>query len=181
MSILRFLGLEGVASENAERAAQTEAIRQITQELDSLPPEEARYVAKFAYILSRVANADMKISQAETREMERIVQEVGGLPEEQAVVVVHMAKNRNLVFGGTDNFLVTREFGRIATHEQKLALLDCLFAVSAAEEHISTVEDNEIRQISRELLLEHPDYIAVRIKYRDRLSVFQSKPEEQAG
>lgn len=181
MSILRYLGLEGVASENAERSARTEAIRQITRELENLPPEQARYVAKFAYILSRVANADMKISHAETREMERIVQEAGGLPEEQAVVVVHMAKSRNLVFGGTDNFLVTREFGRIATYEQKLALLDCLFAVSAAEEHISTVEDNEIRQISRELLLEHRDYIAVRIKYRDRLSVFQPTADEQAG
>ena len=177
MSILRFLGLESnVRARVPEGSTQTEAVRQIVQKLENLPPEKARYVAQFAHILSRVANADLNISQEETREMERLVQEVGGLPEDQAVLVVHMAKTRNLVFGGTDNFLVTREFNRTASREQKLALLDCLFAVSAAEGGISTVEDNEIRQISKELLLEHRDYIAVRLKYRDQLVVLRDLP-----
>jgi uncharacterized tellurite resistance protein B-like protein len=133
-------------------------------------------VAKFAYILSRVANADLDVSHEETREMERIVQEVGGLPEDQAVVVVHAAKTRNLVFGGTDNFLVTREFHNVASHEQKLALIDCLFAVSAAEGGITTIEDNEIKQIANELKLEHRDFIAVRVKYRDHLVVLKDRP-----
>lgn len=175
-SILKFLGVEGQASPAAQAASQTEAIRQITKELEHLEPEKARYVAKFAYILSRVANADMHVSDEETREMERIVREVGGLPEEQAIVVVHMAKTRNLVFGGTDNFLVTREFNKVATRDEKLRLLDCLFAVTAAEDGISTVEDNEIRQISKELLLEHRDYIAVRLRYRDDLAVLKDLP-----
>ncbi len=180
MSILRFLGLEGVASEKAQHAAQTDAVRQITKELEHLPPDKARFVAKFAYIMSRVANADLEISHAETSEMERIVQAVGGLPEDQAVVVVHAAKTRNLVFGGTDNFVVTREFGRIADKETKLRLLDCLFAVSAAEGTITNVEDNEIRQISKELLLEHRDYISVRMKYRDQLAVLRDLPRGAA-
>ena len=181
VSILRFLGLEQEASPAARATSQTEAIRQITEELDHLEPDKARYVAKFAYILSRVANADMHISPEETREMERIVKDVGGLPEEQAIVVVHMAKTRNLVFGGTDNFLVTREFNRVATREQKLSLLHCLFAVSAAEGHISSVEDNEIRQISKELQLEHRTYIAVRINYRDHLAVLKDLPGAAPG
>ena len=105
--------------------------------------------------------------------MERIVQEVGGLPEEQAVLVIHAAKTRNLVFGGTDNFLVTREFNNVATREQKLALLDCLFAIAAADDEIASVEDNEINQISKELLLEHRDYIAIRLKHRDKLAVLR--------
>jgi uncharacterized tellurite resistance protein B-like protein len=175
-SILKFLGLEGQASPAAQAASQTEAVREITRKLENLEPGRARYVAKFAYILSRVANADMHIGEQESREMERLVREAGGLPEEQAVVVVHMAKTRNLVFGGTDNFLVTREFNKEATHEQKLQLLDCLFAVTAAEDGVSTVEDNEIRQISRELMVAHPDYIAVRMRYRDQLSVLKDLP-----
>ncbi len=176
MSILKFLGLEDSASPAARQAAHTEAVRHITEELEGLPPDKARYVAKFAYILSRVANADLNVTHEETREMERIVEEIGGLPEEQAVVVVHAAKTRNLVFGGTDNFLVTREFNNVATHEQKLALLDCLFAVSASEGGVTTVEDNEIRQVANELRLEHRDYIAVRAKYRDYLAVLKDMP-----
>jgi uncharacterized tellurite resistance protein B-like protein len=84
-----------------------------------------------------------------------------------------MARMRNELFGGTDNFLVTREFRRIATHAQKYALLDCLFAVSAASDDISTVENSQIRQIASELGLEHSDFIQVRLSWKDRLSVFK--------
>ncbi len=75
-----------------------------------------------------------------------------------------------------DGTLVTREFNNVATREQKLALLDCLFAVSAAEGGITSVEDNEIRQVSKELLLEHRDYIAERLKYREHLAVLKDLP-----
>lgn len=179
MSILAFLGLEDKASPAARAVAGTEAVRLIAAELEGLEPGKARYIAKFAYILSRVAAADLRVSPEETVAMERIVVDVGGLDHDQARLVVRLAKARTLRFGGTDNFLVTREFNRIATHEQKVALLGCLFAVSAAEGLITAVEDNEIRQIASELQLEHRAYIAVRLNYRDRLAVFQDLP--QAG
>ena len=149
--------------------------------LDQLEPERARFIAAFGYLLGRVANADMRISPEETRAMERIVMEYGGLPEEQALIVVQMAKERTQLFGATENFLVTREFDRIATREQKLALLDCLFAVSAAEDDISLVEDNEIRQIASELHLDHPDFIRVRSAWADRLKVLKNLPKGPPG
>jgi uncharacterized tellurite resistance protein B-like protein len=120
-----------------------------------------------------VAQADMNISGEETRAMERIVHEIGGLPEEQAIIVTQMAKSQNLLFGGTENFQVTKEFGRIAGKAEKMALLECLFAVSAADESITTVESNVIRQIADELLLEHADYIEVRRRFREHLAVLK--------
>jgi uncharacterized tellurite resistance protein B-like protein len=71
--------------------------------------------------------------------------------------------------------VVSREFNKIATRQQKLALLDCLFAVSAAEGLISHDEDNEIRRISRELILEHRDFIAVRSAWREQLSILRRR------
>ena len=99
----------------------------------------------------------------------------GSVPKAQAIIAVQIAKSQNLLFGGTENFLVTREFSRIASRDQKLALLDCLFAVAAAEDQISAKEDNEIRQISDELRLDHPDFITIRTKHRDQLA-FLNKP-----
>ncbi len=173
MSILKYLGLQVAAP--APAGGQTETVRRITDALDALDPERARYIAGFAYVLSRVARADLKVSVEETRAMERIVAEHGGLPEEQAIIVVQIAKTQNQLFGGTENFLVTREFGRATTQEQKLALLDCLFAVAAAEGRISAAEDNEIRQISDELGLDRRDFVAVRYAHRAHLS-FLAKP-----
>jgi uncharacterized tellurite resistance protein B-like protein len=178
MSILKFLGFEPTEARGAGEA-ETESVRRIVAELDQLDPDRARYVAAFAFILSRVANADLRIGKRETSAMERIVTEQGGLPENQAVIVVQMAKTQSLLFGGTENYLVTREFNRIATREQKLALLDCLFAVSAADETITTVESNVIRQIADELMLDHREYADVRSRYRDHLSVLkEDRPSE---
>lgn len=171
MSIRNFLGI----SDHQAATADTETVRKVIEKLDQLEPARARFIAAFGYILSRVANADLKISPDEIRAMERIIMERGGLPEEQALIVVQTAKTRTQLFGGTENFLVTREFSRIATREEKLALLDCLFAVAAAENGISTTEDNEIRQIVNELGLGHPDFIGVRSRWKDQLSVFKQK------
>lgn len=102
--------------------------------------------------------------------MERIVEEKGALPEAQAVMVVQMAKTQNILFGGVENYLVTREFERIATRDQKIALLHCLFAVSAADRSISSAEDTTIRKIAGELHLDHADFVAVKSAYVDRLA-----------
>jgi len=171
MSILKYFGLEPNTAKPA--APETDSVRKITEALDRLDAERARYIAAFAYVLSRVARADLRISETETRAMERIITESSGLPEEQAIIVVQIAKTQNKLFGATEDFLVTREFNKIATRDQKLALLDCLFAVAAAEDLVSFEEDNEIRQIASELQLEHRDFIAVRSKYRDQLSILR--------
>ena len=107
--------------------------------------------------------------------MAEIVAERGGLPAEQASLVVWIATGEGLRHGGTEDFIVTREFAAIADREQKLALLDCLFAVSAVDRTIHTVEDNEIRQIASELRLEHADFIAARSAHVAHLRVLKKE------
>lgn len=172
MSILDFLGLAKKKKEE-EPSAETESVRKIVEKLDRMDPERAKYIASFAYLLSRVAHADMNISEEETRTMERIVLEQGGLDQEQAILVVQMAKTHARLFGATENFLVSREFNQLASHDQKLGLLRCLFAVSAADQSISTVEDNEIRQIASELMVDHREYTALKAEFKDYLAVLK--------
>ena len=173
MSILKFLGLSVDQPGRSTPNEQTETVRKIVQKLDQLPEQQARYIAAFAFLLSRAARADLHIDDDETAVMERIVMQQGALPEELAVVVVQMAKTQNQLFGGTENYLVTREFEQIATREQKLALLDCLFAVTAADENITSEEDNVVKQIASELKLSHEEYIAARSRYREYLAVLK--------
>ena len=170
MSILKFLGLN---AEPPARTTETETVRKIVQKLDQLPQDQARYVAAFAYLLSRAADADLTVTAEETAVMERIVMEQGGLSEELAVLVVQIAKTQTHLFGGTENYLVTREFERIASREQKLALLDCLFAVTASDENITVAEDNVVKQIASELKLSHAEYIAGRSRFREYLAVLK--------
>ena len=172
MDILALFGLKNQeAPEPSDSAAET--IRKISDSLDKLDNDQAKYVASFAYILGRVAHADLDISKEETRKMEIVVEGMGALLEEQAVLVVEIAKTQNRLFGSTENFLVTREFRRLASREQKIALLNCLFAVSSSDQSISTVEDNEIRSVSKELGLDHSDFIAARRGYIEHFEVLK--------
>ena len=170
MSLLRFLGIDRAADGGSETAT----VRRIVEALERQDPEAARYIARFAYVLGRVAQADHEVSAEETRVMERIVMERSSLPEEQAILVVQIAKSQTILFGATEDYLVTREFARTATRDQKLALLDCCFAVSAADRDVSAEEEAAVREIAGELGLEHADFIAARSAYRDYLAVLKA-------
>jgi uncharacterized tellurite resistance protein B-like protein len=164
-SLLRsWLGVD-----RSEPSGDDATLRDLVDALERLEPEQARYLARFAYLLGRVAHADQHVGPEETRTMEALVQGEGDLPADQAILVVGLAKTSNLLFGGTDNFLVARDFAAQATTEQKLALLRCLFAVSAAESGISIAEEREIGRIARELRIEHADLISLRLEYRRHL------------
>lgn len=177
MSIWRLLGLEKKAPEPSG-PAETETVRKIAGRLERMDPDKARYVAGFAYLLGRAARADMHISEVESQMMERLIMERGHLSEQEAVLVVELAKLQSRLYGATEDFLVTKEFKRLATREQLLSVLDCLYAIGSADHSISVEEDFEIRKIANELGLEHPDLIAIRSRYRDHLS-FLKKPDVQ--
>jgi uncharacterized tellurite resistance protein B-like protein len=152
---------------------ETATVRRIVARLDALPANEAQFLAAFAYVMSRAAEADLSISDEETRVMERFVVELGGLDEAQAVLVVQMAKLQARTHGATEDYLVTREFARIATEEQKLAVLRCCFAVAAADESITSDEASVVNEIARELDVERPKLNAVREEFVERFSAIQ--------
>ena len=154
-------------------AGDTATVRKIVRALDEMDGERARFVAAFAYLLGRVANADLDISADESAKMEEIVREFGDLPEEQAVLVVEIAKSQNRLFGGTENFKVAQEFKELAERQRRRELLHCLFAVSAADDSISGDEEGQVRQIAEELGFSHREYVEVRSAYNDKRSVIQ--------
>jgi uncharacterized tellurite resistance protein B-like protein len=146
--------------------ADTETVQRIIRELDQLDPTRARFLAAFAYVLSRVAGADEGISDAETATMIELVARKGHLSTPQATLVVEIAKNQNRLFGGTEDYLVTREFKEISTDEERRELLECLFAVSAADTRISAAENDRMRQIASELGFMPEEYVRLRLALR---------------
>ena len=175
LSLLEMLGLtRGDRSpEVAAEEAGTDTVRRIVAELERLDEPQAKFLAGFAYVLSRVAAADHHISDEETEKMVVILRERGHLSDEQAVLVVEIAKTQHKLFGATEDFLVTREFKALASDAQRRDLLDCLFAVSAADHTITTDEEAQIRQIASELGFDHKEFVRVRLAYSSHRSVLR--------
>jgi uncharacterized tellurite resistance protein B-like protein len=164
-SIRSWLGLEDTPAE----ATHASPLRQLVDALDRLEPDRARHLARFAYLLGRVAHADRHVSAEETQAMEALVTDEGQLTADQAMLVVSLAKTSNLLFGGTADFIVAQEFAEHATYAEKLALVRCLFAVSATDEAISMAEEAEIHRIANQLRIDPHDLIALRVAHRKSL------------
>jgi uncharacterized tellurite resistance protein B-like protein len=153
-------------------------LRDLVNALDRLEPQRARHIARFAYLLGRVAHADQHASAEETAVMERLVLNEGSLTRDQAMLVVSLAKTSNLLFGGTADFEVAREFAESASYEEKLALAKCLFAVAASEDSISMMEETEIHRILNQLKIQPADLTALRVAHRAHLPGLTTRPPE---
>jgi uncharacterized tellurite resistance protein B-like protein len=171
VSLLRFLGI--AKTDPAPAAGETKTVREIAAKLERLPPETARFLAGFAYVLARVANADLVIAEAETEEIRRTVRLLAGLSADEADLVVEIAKSQARLLGGTENYVVTREFRRASTPLQRAQLLECLYAVTAADGTISSAESREIANVAEELGFTRAEANALRTRYRDKLAEFQ--------
>ena len=153
-------------------------LRELVNALDRLEPMQARHLARFAYLLGRVAHADRHVSPEETQTMERLVRDEGRISSDQALLVVSLAKASNLLFGGTADFEVAREFAENASYPEKLALARCLFAVAATDASISMVEETEIHRILNQLRIEPSDLTALRVAHRKFLPGLAVPPRE---
>ena len=188
MVLRRLLGLgdtrAGPAPTAAPRGSATETetatVRRIVRELEQVEPERRRYLAGLAYLLSRAAHADLSITAEETALMERTLISIGGLPEAQAVLVVEIAKHQSELYGGTEDFLVTREFAARTTPEQRRAAVEACFAVVAIDHEITAEEYAELTQIADELALSRDELNVIRREYRDHLAVIQRMRSQRA-
>ena len=154
-------------------AGDTATVRRIVAKLESMPPEQARFIAAAAYTLARAANADLDISDEETAAIETALQSESSIDEATAVLVTEMAKLQAKTVGATEDYVVVREFRKLANEAQRLDVLRACFAISAANGTISAEEATVVNEIARELDLEPAQVNAIRAEFHDQLSAVQ--------
>ena len=158
--------------------AETETVRRIVRALEQVDPARRRYLAGFAYVLARAAQADLEITDAEARVMEHVVSQIGGVPEAQAVLVVEIARNQAELYGGTEDYLVTREFSSSATDEERRAAVAACFAVAASDDEITAQEYAELTEIAEELGLSRDELNEIRNEYREQIVAVRQMREQ---
>lgn len=163
-----------VPSGAAETASgETATVRRIVARLEAMEPDQARLVASAAYTLARAAHADLDISAEEIAIIERELQTHDAIDEATAVLVAEMAKLQAKTVGGTEDYVVTREFAKLATEQQKIDVLRACFVVSAASGTISAEESAQVNQIAKELDLDPTIVSGVRAEFHERLTSVQ--------
>lgn len=176
MSLLRFLGL---GATGAGRDAEPESLILLGRQLESLPPESARLTAAFAYLLARVAGADLRTEASEQDAMADRLAQFGEVDAETAAALAAAAVRAADLHSATDDHLVARAFADMADADERRRLLRCLYAVAAADDTITTLEDNEIFEIATAIGVGRPEVIAIRSEWRDALGTLRALPRER--
>ena len=159
---------------------ETESVRTLALQLSAMPPARARYIAAFAYLLGRAANATSGMSDAERAAILEIAQ-AGGLEPATAPMIVDLAAGLSGEFGATEDYLVTREFKAISTIEERERLIRCCFMVMAADDEIDATESWLANRMAEELDVERPDLNAIRAEFYEQLSGVRSVREVTKG
>jgi tellurite resistance protein len=84
-----------------------------------------------------------------------------------------MAKLQAKTVGGTEDYVVTREFKALADESQRIVVLRACFAVMAAGGTISAEETATVNEIAEELDIDDATLNAIRADYHEQLSSVQ--------
>lgn len=147
----------------------SDVIRRAAAEIAALPVDARRFITGYSYVLARVAYADRDFNDAELESMVRSLTDVGHLTENQAILVVEVARNMALLYGSSEDFVVTTEFARSTTREQREDLLRTAFAVGAADAEISAPESAVLEEIGKELGFRSDEIASIRAERETEL------------
>ena len=175
MSLMRRLA---GSRQNTSSSSGSDSVALIAQKLESLDEQTAHFLASFAYVLARVAAADLDVDAAEEAAMHRILLASTELDDEQVRLVVEIAREQAAEEGGTENYLATREFREHSSREQRVRLLRSLLQVAAADGHVSEIESNEISSIAEEIGFSPAEVKALRVDVRQQAAALNEAEKD---
>ena len=178
MPLHRLLTTLGLRTD--EPPAQADSfLGRLHAQLARLGGERLEFLAGLAGQLARVANAEGGISPAEATAMTEQLAAQGRLAATDAAVVVDVLRHEFEVLRSAEPHLLNRAINAHAGPEEKQVVIDCLYAVAAADHLVSDVEEQEIRRVAEALLVPHSALMAIRARYKDRLEALRPLPGER--
>ena len=124
------------------------------------PPSPLDVQIATAALLVEVSAADHRIEESERRAILHALNTGFGLSRDDAEEVFRIAGERSAQAVSLYEF--TRYVDRGFTREQKATVIELLFRVAFADQFLAGEEEYLIREVSRLLHVEHPEFIAAR-------------------
>ena len=141
--------------EDGHMKSLTEAVSEGTSRMLNLlekhDPNQASYLATFAFALARVAYADDEVTMEERDEMRRILKEFAELKDSEVNFVMEMSMMQKRAQAELSNQSTQDGFDG----ERKQLLVDSLYAIAEADGRVSEEELQEIHAITAEFGLEN--------------------------
>jgi uncharacterized tellurite resistance protein B-like protein len=141
---------------------------------DRLSDERRYFLTLYGALLYRVVRADGVIRPEETERLRHLLEDGFGFIGAEIEPVVALIEHE--IAREADRQHLCAEFNRNADMDERLALLDALFAVGLADGELSPAEEQEIRLIANYLWIETQEYVRVRLR-----ALGEDRPRREAS
>lgn len=159
------------SNDNEKNSSYKHGLYQKSKEL--FPDADENELIKWTCIsglLARVAYSDLNIDQDEINFMSEAISQISEFDKLASRALVDLTVQEIQTLAGQENHRYCYELNELVTdNTEKFAILKMLFAVAAADGEVESVESEEIRNITKALLLEHKHYISAQATVRDKL------------
>ena len=128
----------------------------------NIPEDKLRKLSLAGGLMAQVARVNSEIDEGELQTITRVIQDDWHISQQEAAFVAEVATSKETE--NIDYFRVARQFTAVCSHEERIEFLDVLFDIAASDGMASNDEIEEIRGISKSLLLSHQDFIQAKVK-----------------
>jgi uncharacterized tellurite resistance protein B-like protein len=128
---------------------------------DQITPETYR-LCLLGGLMGIVARADDDVGEAEMEEVRRHIQFRGKFDREALDILMTIIEEESV--RGLDRARLIAEYTANAGFDERIELLDLLFAVAAADGNLKHAELEELRAISAAMHLSHRQYIDAKLR-----------------
>ena len=155
--------------ENSEQENRDTLLSQLKANFPDKDENSLEKIAAMAGLMARVAYVDLNIDQNELSAMTRAIEESGIFNDQEANKVATITSTLMQKLAGIENHLYTQKLCAIMDKNERFELLKLLFEIAASDGTADNYESEEIRTISKGLLLSHQHFIAARATVQDKL------------
>jgi uncharacterized tellurite resistance protein B-like protein len=159
-----FWGIFKLGSDKSESSGQDSSSLQ--KKLSSLLTEttesELIKIACISGLFARVVSSDMVVDDGEMEVMRHSLKKWGKLPSNEADAAAKIAVEDNKELAGIENHKYCSPLLDLMSADERYHLLESLFAIAAGDGSVIGAESEEIRAISKGLMLSHNHFVAAR-------------------
>jgi len=133
----------------------------------NLPEEKLYFICLVGTLMATIAHVDEHFDPAEKKALKRCLTDQFALKGKELTLLFEVVEEQ--ARQGFDFHEVVMELNRIASYNDRIHLMECLFEVSIADGEMAHGEAEEIRRITKALRIPHKTFIEFKVRALDKI------------
>ncbi len=135
--------------------------------LTNLPEERLYFICLVGTLMAAIAHVDDHFDPAEKKALKRCLTDQFSLKGKELTLLFEVVEEQ--ARQSFDFHEVATELNRVASYNDRVHLMECLFEVSIADGEMAHEETEEVRRITKALRIPHKTFVEYKVRALDKI------------